>query len=262
MNQEFEFRSSFSDVLLRARLIGPEQVQPPFPVVMMLTGDGPKGTKSLSWTNLPPLLLPHGIASFLFDFEGLGYSDGERRTLSVTRGIENLATAFDFLRQQGWSDPDRLGALASSFGATTLLLSPQVANALKVIGLKSPAAFLPDAYVSEVGFDRFDEWATTGFLEANGYDFAVVLDALKYNAYVSARAIHTPCLITHGERDEIVSVMQSKYLSRCLGGETRLELFRGVGHGYSEEGAWDRMARLFVDWFSTKLSLHGAGGRR
>lgn len=262
MNEEFEIRSSSSDVLLRARLVSPEQVQPPFPVVIMLTGDGPKGTKSQSWTNLPPLLVPHGIASFLFDFQGLGYSEGDRRALSLTTGIENLITAFAFLRQQAWADPDRLGALGSSFGATTLLLSPQVANTLRAIGLKSPASFLPDAYLSEVGFHQFDEWATTGFLEANGYDFTVLLDALKYNVYASAMAIHTPCLITHGDRDEIVSVIQSKYLSKCLRGETCLEVFHGVGHGYSEEGAWDEMARVFVDWFSEQLLLDGAGGRR
>lgn len=262
MTQEFEFPSRSTGVLLRARLVIPEQAAPPFPVVMMLTGDGPKGTKSLSWTNIPPLLMPHGIASLLFDFEGLGYSDGERRTLCVTRGMDNLETAFAFLCGQQWADPDRLGALGSSFGATTLLLSPQIANALQAIGLKSPAGFLPDAYVSEVGLDRFEEWAASGFLEAAGYDFAVLLDALKYNVYSSATTIETPCLITHGDNDQIVSVMQSRYLARCLAGQAHLEVFRGVGHGYSEEGAWDRMARLFVDWFAGKLTSRGTSRRK
>lgn len=27
-----------------------------FPLVVMLTGDGPSGSKSLSWTKIPPLL--------------------------------------------------------------------------------------------------------------------------------------------------------------------------------------------------------------
>jgi hypothetical protein len=68
------------------------------PLVIMLTGDGPKGTKSLSWANLPPRLASRGIASFLFDFEGLGISDGVRARLTLTKGIQNFLAAFTLLR--------------------------------------------------------------------------------------------------------------------------------------------------------------------
>ena len=37
------------------------------PLVVMLTGDGPKGSKSLSWVNIPPMLSNLGIATFVFD---------------------------------------------------------------------------------------------------------------------------------------------------------------------------------------------------
>jgi hypothetical protein len=219
----------------------------------MLTGDGPKGTKSLSWVNMPPRLLELGIASFLFDFEGLGYSTGDRRALTLSKGISNFASAMQFLRCQDWVDTDRLGVLASSFGASVLLASPVLANAFKAIGLKSPAPFLPDAYLSEVGADLFDKWAERGFLEENGYSFEVLVDALQYNGYVGAREIKVPTLITHGSDDRVVPVLQSKYLVRCLGGETRLVVFDGVGHGYSEGDAWERMAALFTQWFATRL---------
>jgi dipeptidyl aminopeptidase/acylaminoacyl peptidase len=251
--QEFEFPSDKSEVTLRARLIAPDISKPPYPTVVMLTGDGPKGTKSLSWTNIPPLLSSKGIASFLFDFEGLGYSDGDRQELTITRGVSNFRTAFRFLSEKRWVDMGRIGALASSFGATVLLLLPDLANRFRALGLKSPAAFLPDAYLAEIGFELFDKWAAAGYLEKNGYKFDVFMDALEQNAYATAKLITKPCLITHGRNDEIVPLVQSIYLQKCLAGSTRLEIFEGVGHGYSEGDAWSRMAGMFTEWFASKL---------
>lgn len=253
MTQEFEFRLSRKSAVLRGRLISPDDKRLAHRTVVMLTGDGPKGTRSLSWINMPPRLLRHGIASFLFDFEGLGFSDGDRRALTLTKGIEQFAGAMKFFRGQRWFDKKKLGVLASSFGASVLLASAPVANSFKAIGLKSPAPFLPDAYVSEVGAENLDKWAQNGFLEANGYSFEVLLDALRYDGYISARDIKVPVLITHGSDDCIVPIVQSKYLFQCLGGLKRLEVFEGVGHGYSEGDAWDRMADLFTQWFANTL---------
>ena len=107
MDQEFSFHSQESGTTLNARLVVPEGSAAPHRIVMMVTGDGPKGTKSASWSNLPPLLAAAGLASFLFDFEGLGYSGGQRRTLTLSKGIDNLRSATHFLRQQPWADPTR-----------------------------------------------------------------------------------------------------------------------------------------------------------
>src|SRR5438874_2609253 len=86
------------------------------------------------------------------------------------------------------------------------LVAPDGANAMRVVRLKSPAPFLADAYVAEIGDTHFDQWAQEGYSKDNGYDFNVLLDALKYNAYVSSSKITRPCLITHGDADQIVSV--------------------------------------------------------
>ena len=250
-----EFKSKTTGTVLRGRCIEADSGQDISPLVIMLTGDGRKGTKSLSWVNMPPKLQEVGISSFLFDFEGLGNSEGERRSLSLTTGMDNFRSAYEFLKQQDWVDSQRIAAFASSFGAAVLLLVPEIANALKAIGLKSPAAFIPDAYFYEVGDAKFDVWRSEGFLEENGYDFAVLVEALRHNVYASTLTIDTPCFITQGDRDEIVPLQHTKYLYECLGAaDKHLEVFEGVGHGYSEGDAWDRMATMFVRWFQEKLS--------
>jgi len=52
-----EKRISFlskNNIILHGRFIIPKTSQKKiFPIVVMLTGDGPMGSKSLSWTNLP-----------------------------------------------------------------------------------------------------------------------------------------------------------------------------------------------------------------
>src|SRR5216684_8795322 len=109
-----EFASINTGTLLRGRFTRPVSASTAgkYPLVVMATGDGPKGTKSLSWTNLPPLLCAKGIASFSFDFEGLGYSEGNRAQLTLSRGIDNFRTAFEVTRSTEWVDPNRIGILA------------------------------------------------------------------------------------------------------------------------------------------------------
>lgn len=249
-----EFKSIKTGTLLRGRFIEADTRGGRSPLVIMLTGDGKKGSKSLSWVNMPPKLQKVGISSFLFDFEGLGYSEGERRNLSLSIGIDNFRSAYEFVKQQNWFDKQRIGAFASSFGACVLLLSPDIANELKAIGFKSPAAFIADAYYNEIGESKFENWRRDSFLEDNGYNFEVFIDALSYNTYASALKITTPCFITHGDNDEIIPLRHTKYLYECLGTpDKHLEVFHGVSHGYSEGDAWDRMAEMFVDWFSKKL---------
>jgi uncharacterized protein len=248
-----EFVCKETGTLLRGRFIIPADKKDKLPLVIMLTGDGNKGTKSLSWVNIPPKLSEFGIASFLFDFEGLGYSEGKRKSLTLTKGIANFNSAFDFLKSMEWIDFDRIGIFASSFGANSALLSPQIVNSCKVLGLKSPSCFLPDAYLNEVGIDKLEKWFLEGYLEDNGYDIDVFIDCFKYNTYEIAKQIFIPCLLTHGTKDEVVPISQSIYLSNLLKGEKHLEKFVGVGHGYSEEGAWEKMATIFVKWFSENL---------
>lgn len=252
--KEVQFKSEKSRALLRGRFIESNIQDKRKPLVIMLTGDGPKGSKSLSWVNMPPKLEEVGISSFLFDFEGLGYSQGDRKTLSVSVGINNFKSAYNFVKNEKWVDDKRIGVFASSFGATVLLLVPEIANELKAIGLKSPAAFIADAYYKEIGSKSFDKWRKDGFIEDNGYSFDIFLDALKYNAYSTAMNIQTPCLITQGDNDEIIELQHSIYLYECLKSvDKHIEIFKGASHGYSEGDSWDRMAKIFVNWFKDKL---------
>lgn len=251
--QEVEVPSS-GTISLRGRFVLPsESISDKLPVVVLLSGDGPKGTKSLSWTNLPPLLSDRGVASFLFDFDGLGYSEGDRSVLSVLKAGQNFIDAWRFVKNSKLVDSSRIAVFGSSFGATVALMNPELMNEAKLLGLKSPASFLADSYVNECSDEELDRWIKSGYSNELGYDVVVLKEALRSNVYSSAEKIAVKTLISHGDLDTTVPLRQSRLLSFMLGGSVQLEVFEGVGHSYSEEGAWQRMAELFVTWFTENL---------
>lgn len=238
--------------LIKGRFITPLNVTSKVPLVIMLTGDGPKGSNSLSWVNLPPKLAEKGISTLLFDFSGLGNSKGERHQLTLTKGISDFKLIHSELNKYAWIDFDNIGVLASSFGASVALHCFDIMNPFKVIGLKSPCSFLPEAYANEISKTQLAEWIKLKYCNANGYDLNVLFDPFDYNIYNDAKKIKTPCLITHGQDDEIVPISQSIFLNELLQ-NSKLITFENCDHGYSAEGSWDRMADIFIDLFEQTL---------
>ncbi|MCA9731533.1 alpha/beta hydrolase [candidate division KSB1 bacterium] len=241
-----EFRSLQSGTLLRGRLEGIEP-HSGGPLVIFLTGDSRNGTNGMSWKIFPEVMKKAGLGSFLFDFEGLGNSEGDRKNLTLSRAVDNFKSAFDYLLRNGWRGKN-LFALGTSLGGTVLLNSTNETNQLAAIGLRSPASFLPDAYYNEISLEEFRQWQTKGYSASNGYNYNVFENALTFNSFRSARRITTPTLITHGDKDAIVPFQHSLYLYTCLGGEKKIELFEGAEHSYSGD-IWYQNADSFVDWF-------------
>lgn len=239
--------------LISARFVMPDDAFGKIPIVIMLTGDGPKGSNSLSWINLAPKLAEKKVATLLFDFTGLGSSEGTRKNLTLSKGISDFNAIFHAIEKIDWIDFDNIGILASSFGGSVALHCYEILNSTKAIGLKSPCCFLPDAYVNEISNAALNEWLKKGFCESNGYDIEVLIDPFKYNIYDDIKKIKTKCLITHGDNDEIVPLTQSIFLNKLLQSEHELMVFDNCDHGYSTGNSWDKMANLFVNFFVENL---------
>jgi uncharacterized protein len=248
----FEIPNNNGEVL-RGKFIQPETSKTKFPLVIMLTGDGPKGSKSLSWVNIPPRLAKHGIASMLFDFSGLGNSDGARKELTLSKGIADFKIIFNQIEKHTWIDFDRLSIMGSSFGACVALMLPEILNKCKAIGFKSPSTFLPDAYFKELSLETYNNWIKSGYCEENGYNSKVLFDPFKYNVYAEIPKIKSKCLITHGDADEVVPYQQSLFLKDLLSGEVELITFENGDHGYSGEN-WEKMAFTFETFYKNELT--------
>lgn len=252
MNElKFEVSNKTGEIL-RGRFIQPVSIVEKSPLVIMLTGDGQKGSNSLSWVNIPKRMANFGISSLLFDFSGLGNSGGKREDLTLSKGIDDFNIIFEQLLNYTWIDFDRLAIMGSSFGACVALMCPSIMNKCKVIGFKSPSTFLPDAYFNELSVENFNEWNKTGFCKENGYKISVFFDPFQHNVYAEIPKIKTKCLITHGDSDEVVPYQQSLYLKELIGGEVNLITFKDGDHGYSGDN-WEKMAKIFDNFYKNEL---------
>ena len=143
--------------------------------------------------------------------------------------------------------------MASSFGGSVALHCYDILNSVKAIGLKSPCCFLPDAYINEISIDSLNSWVKNGYCEENGYNIEVLMDPFGYNIYDDIKRIQTKCLITHGDSDEVVPLSQSIYLNSLLQAPHEFIVFEKCDHGYSVGDCWEKMAELFIHFYSTNL---------
>ncbi len=220
-----------------------------WPVVIMTTGDGRKGSGSSTWNPLIKGIVDCGLPVFIFDFHGLGKSDGKLCDLSITLAIRNLRDAVQFVKTQAWVDCDRLGILGSSFGGTAALIVNALDMSFKAIGLKSPASFLPEAYENEHGEDGMEIWRKRGISPITGFRYQAYLEAFRYNIYELCKRMNTRVLIVHGDNDTIVPLRQSKRLAFLLGDTVELKILLGVNHDYKQNDALDRLVQHQISFF-------------
>ena len=144
--------------------------------------------------------------------------------------------------------------MGSSYGGAVALLYTSSESGIKALGLKSPASFMPETFEAEFGEKKVQDWKLKGYDESIGYNYDVYLDGFNYDIYAVARNIRVPCLITHGDHDEIVPFSQSQKLVKSFGKKPNFIVFRNGNHKYTaNKGDWDKMANLFVRWFNTEL---------
>jgi dipeptidyl aminopeptidase/acylaminoacyl peptidase len=222
-------------------------------VVLMATGDGRKGSQSSSWAPLTTAVLQSGAAVFIFDFQGLGLSDGTHSELTISAGVTNLRDAVFTLRRLEWAAGAKIGGLGSSFGACAMLILQGLESPFHVLGLKSPASFLPEAYENEHGEEGMQSWAKTGTSDVTGYSYATYLDSFKHNIYAYSRTISCPTMIVHGSADTIVPISQSFRLARALPNCIALHVLNGVNHDYKQPGALETLAAHQKAFFSKYL---------
>lgn len=223
-----------------------------YPLVILATGDGPSGSKGLTWQNIVPMLNSVGIGTFLFDFAGLGYSDGERRELTLPVGVSNFSAVMANVRSHIGHNPNKLGVIGASFGGNIALLASANYPEIKAVGLKSPCCYLPEAFLCEYGEEEMQKWADLGFTEKAGFNYTAVEEALKLSTYANAAKINVPVSVVHGTADSAVPIRQSRDLMRILKHGELLEI-PGADHWYANGNEWDTMANHLVNFMKKKL---------
>jgi pimeloyl-ACP methyl ester carboxylesterase len=165
------------------------------------------------------LLSAAGFDVLAFDYSGYGRSGGRPSEHGTVR--DAVAARDALLRQEG-VDPARMLYLGESLGgAVALALSVELPPA----GLILQSTFTSVRDMARLHYPFIPR--------------SLVPDA--YPCLRLIRRLHTPVLVLHGARDEIVPLMYGEALFDAAPDPKHIEVFAGVGHN-------DLIARAGREW--------------
>ena len=217
------------------------------PIVVILTGDGKKGSKSDTWKPVIKGFLDVGFQVFIFDFHSQGNSAGSRTGLNLNIATQNYKDALNYLESEFELTNRAVALFGSSFGASVVLNLESYPSYVKGIIFKSPAANLAEAYVSEHETqEKFNLWKQSGISEVNGLSFEAFETASTANLFEKAKNIYIPTLIVHGDMDEIIPLDDSFRLKENIKGSAHVEVVEGCKHNYKQPGAYEALIESSV----------------
>jgi dipeptidyl aminopeptidase/acylaminoacyl peptidase len=185
----------------------------------------------------------------------LGYGVGFARANFDDWGggdFEDIVTGADYLVEEGYADPDRIGICGWSYGgymsSWAITQTKRFAAAVVGAGVTDLYSFHGTTDITPTFLEKY--FREVAFLRAEAYRSH---SAMNYIADAE-----TPTLILHGEEDVRVPAGQAWELYRGLvqtGSTAELVVYPGEGHGF--EGIYHKidLVERIVEWFERHLSL-------
>lgn len=194
------------------------------------------------------------IASFFFDFNAHGESQGDFFHSKISRWVDDLKSAFEAARGFKKIDFSRTGLFGFSLGGMAALLASPMLKPKCLVAAATISDFKTGKWSSFLGKQARD-WKSKGFVKLDGknlsYNF--FLDGNSKDVYSEAKLIRCPTLIIHGAKDSIVPVSQAKKLFMALKCEKKLEIIKEAGHSGLNENQYNHFLSETTKWLSEHL---------
>ncbi|UCG95075.1 MAG: alpha/beta hydrolase [archaeon] len=212
---------------------------------------------SNSMTAISQAFLQNDIASLRFDISAHGESEGNIEEITVSKAVEDLKSAFDFVRNLDWVDKNRIGLSGSSFTGVVSVVFVANYNNIKVLGLRCPALDYTEIRLKQFGEEGVKKWRKEGIINVESIGiklkYSFYEDAKTNIAYNFANKIEIPTVIVHGSEDDTVPVEQAKKLFEMLNCEKKLKIIEGAGHKFENPQHFEEMVENISDWFANRL---------
>ncbi len=164
-----------------------------------------------------------GFGYAALDTTGHGGSEGEIRTLTLTRQIDDLAGFISHLRRkEQWIG--QVVLVGSSLGGlTSAWTSVEEPDFISGLALIAPAFRFVDNLKLAIGEQKAREWRDTNNLVIRSpwvqldFTWDLAADWATYDHDSLPQRIQVPMLILHGTRDEQVPVSDSREFARKAG---------------------------------------------
>ncbi len=201
---------------------------------------------------LTELLVPQGIATFRFDWYGMGETQEQFSNLSLKQCEDQLDAAFEILQERGLA---RLGLVGSSFGGLLSILSTPRLDGLLALGLKCPVVDFAESLRLGFGQEAMTNWKTTNHIPNMVGDgspiplhYGFYEECLTYDAYAVLPHIQIPTLIVHGDQDTVIPRPQIDRLLTSLTTTKQLKLIEGAGHQFGQPEEFRLMTNHLAKW--------------
>ena len=193
-----------------------------------------------------------GYDVLLFDLRGHGASD-ESRLFMGARERGDLRAVLDWAGRRGYP-PDRIGWVAHSMGASTVLMEAARNAKITAAVLDSPFGNLPELLDRQLTeHSHLPRVFNPGILAAARLAFGVRTDNLI--PMRSARDWgRRPMLLIHGEADSVVPVSQARQIADNAGPTCRALYLPGVEHVAAYRRQPDRYIAAVDRFFDRNLS--------
>ncbi|MGH7796381.1 MAG: alpha/beta hydrolase [Candidatus Binatia bacterium] len=194
-------------------------------------------------------LAEKGVLALRFDFAYAGESSGQFEDITYSGEVEDLKAAYAVVQDRR---PGKTAVLGSSMGGTVALLfaaaEPRIAALVTVAAPVHPENF-PRRLLSAA---QLQDWRERGFTFFNGQRLNVSLleDLERLNVPESARNVHCPVLILHGDADDVVPVEEAHELHDSLSGAKRLSILNGADHRLANPVLMQRAIEEALTWLT------------
>ncbi len=261
----------------------PDDIQPGErrPAVMVLHGFGSK-KESNNCTGPCKMLTDWGYITMRFDFRGCGESEGEYGRLICLEQVSDTSNALSYLQSRADVNPDRIGALGSSFGAAVAVytggVDERVAAVISSGGWGDGERKFRNQHVGEEKWNKFLNLLETNRVEKektgkspmfSRWDIVPIPEHLRGNLaanshmefpgdtaqsmfdFVADNVVGDiaprPLLLLHSSVDSVTPTEQSVEMFKRAGQPTDLHLSADTDHFmFAEDNV--RVHSILKDW--------------
>ena len=197
-------------------------------------------------------LTASGFNCFAFDFSGCGESEDD--SLSLTKEVEDLHSAVNYVRSLGYKRiafyGHSLGALICLMAYTTEIITMVLSGALTDTIINEVKTFYTEEQINELRQKGQISLPVKNYLRNSLIiDKQMLTDLETLNQKEILSKIKCPVFIIHGNAgpDEPMLLAKTKKGIKFLTTESRLEIINGAEHNFGNY--IDTLTSLSDDWF-------------
>lgn len=226
-----------------------------FPLVLICHGFG--GTKTYrKFVRLARALEKNGIASFRFDFEGCGDSEGRFEDATIKKEVLDFESALKFILRKRNVDENKVAFVGHSMGGviSTCFVAKNQFPA-KALVFWAPAFNQKSLFL--IWTTKYDlrKWKKQGFRiykdKKMGIKYLKENENKDYSPLLSQ--IQAPILIIHGKKDETVPLKFSKELAHKYKAVKKLIVLPKSDHKFEDFCEQEILINKTLKWLKGYL---------